>query len=285
MSAEPIAVGHHLDHVGADELERATRSRGTPAAGRRRSSRPARACRCRARTPGRARRRRPSGRTGPSPTTSSACATTASIPRSRTSCMKIARDPALGLPARTPPRPASSRAGRSGRSGAGSTWPCSTSRYIGVPCETLDAEDLAAGVGVRVEMDETDRAVHARRRRARRARRSSGRRRARSGSRRRRRPRPRPPRSRRASRPRRPAAPAHRRSRRPAARRRRRPSPRGAGPGGQLAARIARGAEARPRPVGDEIVGRRADDRDVGALEARPRPGCTGAPAKVSSPA
>ena len=32
--------------------------------------------------------------------------------------------------------------------------PASTSRYIGVPCETLEAEDLAAGVGVRVEVDQ-----------------------------------------------------------------------------------------------------------------------------------
>ena len=39
------------------------------------------------------------------------------------------------------------------------------------------------------------------------------------------------------------------------------------GPGGQLAARIARGAEAGARAVGDEVVGRRADDRHVDALE------------------
>ena len=38
-------------------------------------------------------------------------------------------------------------------------------------------------------------------------------------------------------------------------------------PGGQLAARIARGPYRVPGPVGDEVVGRRADDRDVHALE------------------
>ena len=53
------------------------------------------------------------------------------------------------------------------------------------PVRDLDAEDLGAGVGVGVEVDEADRAVAARRRRGCRARRSSGRRRARSGSRRR----------------------------------------------------------------------------------------------------
>ena len=41
------------------------------------------------------------------------------------------------------------------------------------------------------------------------------------------------------------------------------------GPGGQLAARIARGPKRVPGPVGDEVVGRRADDRDVETLELR----------------
>ena len=153
------------------------------------------------------------------------------------------------------------------------------------PVRDLDAEDLRAGVGVRVEVDEADRAVARGARRGCRARRSSGRRRARSGSRRRRatwptvcsiascerggvgRERP-----------------ARRRSRRSAAPRRRRPPPRGAGPGGQLAARIARGPKRAPGPVGDEVVGRRADDRDVDARRARPDPACTGAPPKVSRP-
>jgi hypothetical protein len=40
-------------------------------------------------------------------------------------------------------------------------------------------------------------------------------------------------------------------------------------PDGQLAARIARGAKRVPRAIGDEVVGRGADDRDVGVLEFR----------------
>ena len=56
-------------------------------------------------------------------------------------------------------RPASSRAGRSGRSACGSTWPCSTSRYIGVPCEISTPKTSCAGVGVGVEVDQPDRAA------------------------------------------------------------------------------------------------------------------------------
>ena len=79
----------HLDDVGSDEPRRRRDLRGTRAGGRRRSSRPARACPCRARTPGRARRRRPSGTSGRRRPPRAPASTTASIPRSRTSCMKI----------------------------------------------------------------------------------------------------------------------------------------------------------------------------------------------------
>ena len=111
----------------------------------------------------------------------------------------------------------------------------------------LDPEDLLAGVGVGVEVDEADRRRRGgRRRRGCRARRCRGRRRARSGSRRRRAPGRRCARSPRGWRRGRRAGPARRRSRPRAARRSRRSPPRGAGPGGQLAARIARGPKRAP---------------------------------------
>ena len=73
--------------------------------------------------------------------------------------------------------------------------------------------------------------------------------------------------------PGRPGSPARRRSRRPQHLRR-------VDPGLEVRpGRAARGAdraraEARARAVGDEVVGRRADDRDVDARRARPGPAC-----------
>ena len=70
-----------------------------------------------------------------------------------------ARDAVLRLPAELALARASSRAGRSARSRSGSTWPSRTSRYIGVPCESSTPNTSVARVRVRVEMDERDGAV------------------------------------------------------------------------------------------------------------------------------
>ena len=146
-------------------------------------------------------------------------------------------------------------------------WPCSTSRRIGVPWETSTPKTIRAGVGMGVEVDQADRAVAGgagadvglgdR----------SGRRRGRSGSPRRRGPRRRSARSPRGCAPGRPAAPARRRSRRRAA-------PRSAstpasrwGPGRAACGADRARAEAGPGAIGDEVVHRCADDRDVDALE------------------
>ena len=99
------------------------------------------------------------------------------------------------------------------------------------------------------------------------ARRSSGRRRGRSGSRLPRRPGRPSARSRHGCRPDPTGRPARRRSRPPGASAIASTLASRCGPGGQLAARIARGPKRAPGPVGGEVVHRRADDRDVDPLE------------------
>ena len=164
-------------------------------------------------------------------------------------------------------RPASSRAARSARSASGRPAPASTSRYIGVPWEISTPKTSFARVRMRVEVDEPDRAVPRRAGAdvrlgdrvvaAEHDRDRAGREHL-ADRRLDRRVRPR----RVGGEHRRVAEVDHR-----AAPRMRRSSPRDAAPGGQLAARIARGPNRVPGPVGDEIVRRRADDRDVHPLE------------------
>ena len=171
--------------------------------------------------------------------------TTASMPRSRTSCMKNDVIPCSRLPRELRlARPVAAQPDLHVALRVDDAVPHEPVHRRAV--RDLDAEHLRARVGVRVEVDEADgtvRRAHAR---------TSGSaiewspprtigssagvddladRRARSPRACARRPR---------------AAPARRRSRRSAAPRTRRPSSRGAGPGGQLAARIARGPKRAP---------------------------------------
>ena len=189
MSAESDRGRDHLDHVGADDLQPAPPARGRPRAGRPRSCRRARASRCPERRPGRARRRRPRGRTGPSPATSSARSTTAADAEVAHVVHEDRGDPALALPAELRPRPASSRAGRSGRSGAGRRGPA---RPAGTSACRARPRRPKTSVPVSVWVSKWTRPTGPclRRRRGCRARRSSGRRRGRSGSRRPRAPSP-----------------------------------------------------------------------------------------------
>jgi hypothetical protein len=133
MSAEPTAGRQHLDDVGARRDRRGLRSRDRPEqVGRGHAARLGRA------GAGRERRiehvdvdrheHRPLADVRERPRHDLADPEVAHVVHEE------ARDPALGCQSNSAAR-ASSRAGRSGRSAPG-TRPASTSRYIGVPCET-----------------------------------------------------------------------------------------------------------------------------------------------------
>ena len=117
MSAEADARRQHLDDVGADELDARRRSRAPPRGGRPRSSRPAPASRFPARTPGRARRRRPSGRPAAAHVRERTLDDLANAEVAHVVHEERRRCPCRAA-TRTPPAPASSRAGRSARSGS-----------------------------------------------------------------------------------------------------------------------------------------------------------------------
>ena len=268
-SAEPTAVGITSTSSAPTSVELVGERAHRPEQLARPPSRPARACRCPARPTGRARRCRPKGTPGPRRRCRRRGRRPPRCPSARNVVHEERGDPALALPGELrlarpvaaqadlhvaggvdarPARRAGASACRASAAGRRPRWRCRYARRSG------RARRRRGGP----------------RRRGCRARRSSDRRRARSGSRRRRCT---SPTSRSIA-----ACEAagvggdHRRHRRSRSTRSARTA---SMPAARWTPGRAAGGADRPRgeagagPVGDEIVGRRADDRDVGADEVR----------------